>query len=201
MRRFAVAVAVTAVLFTFGPVQDAFGQGRFDTRREARFMINTTLSYSLMTGDVADSLDGGPGAEIAGLYQFEGIPLRVGAGAGYSRHGIQEIDASANRYGAVGLVELLLFSDETEMIPYLQARGGWMKISNTFEDLTTSISGLQLGAVVGVDIPLGDVVSLDVSGQFSWFSGGDLVIDGQSAPDTSRSGSLFAIRAGAFFFL
>jgi hypothetical protein len=201
MRRFAVAASLMAWILLIGGVEDAHGQGRFDPRREARFMIDANLSYTFMTGDAADSLSGGPGIELAGLYQLGNIPLRLGAGAGYSRHSIEDIDASANRYDAFAAVELLIFSDETEMIPYLQARGGWMKLSNDYQDITTSISGIELGAVVGVDIPLSEAFSVDVSGQFGWFSGGDLVIDGRTDPGSSRSGTLFALRAGAFISL
>lgn len=164
-------------------------------------MIDANVSYTFMTGDVGDSLSGGPGVELAGLYQFGNVPLRLGAGGGYSRHSIEDIDASANRYDAFAIVELLIFSDETEMIPYLQARGGWMQLSNDYQDVNTTISGIELGAVVGVDIPISEVFSIDVSGQFGWFSGGDLVIDGRSNPGSSRSGTLFALRAGAFISL
>jgi hypothetical protein len=49
-------------------------------------------------------------------------------------------------------------------------------------------------------MPVAESISIDVSGQFGWFSGGDLTVDGISDPGTSRSGTLFSIRAGAFFF-
>jgi hypothetical protein len=200
MRRLALAVAVTVVLQAIGGPDGALAQGRFDPRRQARFMIDANISYNLLVGDVGDSLDGGLGAELAGMYQLASVPVRLGAGAGYSRHNIQDIDASANRFDAFGLVEVLLFSNETEMIPYLQARAGWMQISHEFEGVSTSISGLELGGLVGVDMPVADNISIDVSGQFGWFSGGDIEIDGASDPGTSRSGTLFALRAGAFFF-
>jgi opacity protein-like surface antigen len=200
MRRLALAVAVTGALQSMGGPGGALAQDRFDPRRQARFMIDANISYNLLAGEAGDSLDGGVGAELAGLYQLASVPLRLGAGAGYSRHNIQDIDASANRFDAFGVLELLLFSDETEMIPYLQARVGWMQISREFEGVSTSISGPELGGIVGVDVPVADNISFDVSGQFSWFSGGDLEIDGVSDPGTSRSGTLFALRAGAFFF-
>ena len=201
MRRFAVAASLLAWTFLAGGVDDARGQGRFDPRRDARFMIDANLAYTFLTGDVGDSLSAGPGVELAGLYQFGEVPLRLGAGAGYSRHSIEDIEASANRYDAFAIVELLIFSDETEMIPYLQARGGWMQLSNDYQDVSTSISGIELGVVVGVDIPISEAFSIDVSGQFGWFSGGDLVIDGRTDPGSSRSGTLFALRAGAFISL
>ena len=164
-------------------------------------MIDANLAYTLMTGDVGDSLAGGPGIEAAALYQFGSVPLRLGGGAGYSRHGIHDADATANRYDVFAVAEVLLFSEETKMIPYLQGRGGWMQLSYSLDGVSTRISGLELGALVGVDMPVGERISIDVSGQFGWFIGGDLQIDGVSLPGTSKSGSLFSIRAGAFFFL
>jgi hypothetical protein len=200
MRRFAVAIAVTVVLQLLGVPDEAVGQGRFDPRREARFMIDANLAYTLIAGEIGDSLNGGPGVEAAALYQFGNVPVRVGAGAGYSRHGIQDLDASANRYEMFALVDLLLFSQETQMIPYVQGRVGWMQLSNDSDGVSTKISGLELAALVGVDMPVAESISIDVSGQFGWFSGGDLTVDGISDPGTSRSGTLFSIRAGAFFF-
>ena len=86
------------------------------------------------------------------------------------------------------------------MIPYVQGRVGWMRLSNDLAGISTRISGLELAALVGVDMPVAPSISIDVSGQFGWFTGGDLVVEGTSQPDTARSGSLFSIRAGAFFF-
>ena len=200
MRRFVVAVAVTVVLQAFIGPEEAVAQSRFDPRREARFMIDANLAYTLIAGEIGDSLSGGPGIEAAALYQLGGAPLRIGAGAGYSRHGIQDVDASANRYELFAVADLLLFSEETQMIPYVQARIGWMQLDNSLDGVSTRISGLELATLVGVDIPVAESISIDVSGQFGWFSGGDLSVDGVSDPDTSRSGTIFSLRAGAFFF-
>jgi hypothetical protein len=200
MRRFVVAVAVTVVLQAFIGPGEAEAQSRFDPRREARFMIDANVAYTLIAGEIGDSLSGGPGIEAAALYQLGGAPLRIGAGAGYSRHGIQDVDASANRYEVFAVADLLLFSEETQMIPYVQARIGWMQLDNSLDGVSTRISGLELATLVGVDIPVAESISIDVSGQFGWFSGGDLSVDGVSDPDTSRSGTIFSLRAGAFFF-
>lgn len=200
MRRFLVAAALTIVLQASVTPTEGLAQGRFDPRRQARFMIDANIGYTLITGDIGDSIGGGPGIEAAALYQLGGVPLRLGGGAGYSRHGIQDADGSANRYDVFALAELLLFSEETEMIPYLQGRVGWMQLASSVDEVSTKISGIEFGVLVGVDMPVAESISIDVSGQFGWFSGGDLVIDGTSVAGTSRSGSIFSIRAGAFFF-
>lgn len=200
MRRFLVAAALTIVLQASVAPTEGLAQGRFDPRRQARFMIDANIAYTLITGDIGDSIGGGPGIEAAALYQLGGVPLRLGGGAGYSRHGIQDADGSANRYDVFAVAELLLFSEETEMIPYLQGRVGWMQLVSSVDEVSTNISGIEFGVLVGVDMPVAESISIDVSGQFGWFSGGDLVIDGTSVAGTSRSGSIFSIRAGAFFF-
>lgn len=200
MRRFLVAAALTIVLQAFVMPTESLAQGRFDPRRQARLMIDANIGYTLITGDIGDSIGGGPGIEAAALYQLGGVPLRLGGGAGYSRHGIQDVDGSANRYEVFAAADLLLFSEETEMIPYLQGRVGWMQLASSVDEVSTKISGIEFAALVGVDMPVAESISIDVSGQFGWFSGGDLVIDGTSVVGTSRSGSLFSIRAGAFFF-
>jgi hypothetical protein len=200
MRRLAIAAAVTVIIQALGASTEALAQGRFDPRREARFMIDANIGYAFISGSVGDSIDGGPAVEATALYQIESVPLRVGGGAGYSRHGIQNKDGSANRFDVFALMDVLLFSEDTEMIPYLQGRVGWMQLSDSVDGISTKISGLEIAALVGVDMPVAERISIDVSGMFGWFTGGDLSIDGVSSPGTSKSGSLFAIRAGAFFF-
>jgi hypothetical protein len=200
MRRIAIAAAITVVIHALGLSTDALAQGRFDPRREARLMVNANIGYTLISGSVGDSISGGPGAEASVLYQIESVPLRVGGGAGYSRHGLENKDGSANRFDVFALLDVLLFSDETQMIPYLQGRVGWMQLSDSADGISTKISGLEIAALVGVDMPVAESISIDVSGLFGWFTGGDLTVDGVSSPGTSKSGSLFGIRAGAFFF-
>lgn len=201
MRRFAVAVAVTTLFLSLGIPSETLAQGRFDPRRDARFMLNANIGYTLLSGEVGDSVGGGPGIEAAALYQFGTVPLRVGGGGGYSRHGLDNKDGSANRFDVFAMADLLLFSDETQMVPYLRGRVGWMQLSDDVDGISTKISGLEIAALVGVDLPVSESISVDVSGLFGWFSGGDLNIDGVSTPGTSKSGTLFSLRAGAFFFL
>ena len=165
MRRFLVAAAMTIVLQAFAMPSEGLAQGRFDPRRQARFMIDANLAYTLITGDVGDSIGGGPGIEAAALYQLGGVPLRLGGGAGYSRHGIQDVDGSANRYEVFAVAELLLFSEETEMIPYLQGRVGWMQLANSVDEVSTTISGLEVAALVDKQ----QLRSVNLSARYSVF--------------------------------
>jgi opacity protein-like surface antigen len=197
----AVAVACVCVAAVLGGPRDADAQGRFlDPRRQAGFMVDANLSYTLVTGDIGDSIAGGLGGEAAVLYQFEEIPLRIGGGAGYSHHGIDQADGSADKLSLFASAIVLLFSDETDMIPYLEGRVGWTQFDSTIDGSDSKRSGVELAAVVGVDIPVAEKISVDVSGLFSWINAGDAQVPGGRIPDSAKSGTAFALRAGAFFF-
>jgi hypothetical protein len=206
MRRIPVIVGFGAVLLLIGLPRAGTAQGQFDPRREARFMVDANLAYVLITGDIGDSLKGGPGIEVSGLYQLGTIPLRIGGGAAYSYHGLEEpsdgesVDGSASKLSIFGAAGLLLFSDDTEMVPYIQARVGWTQLSSDSRGFNVKQSGFEIGALVGVDLPVAEWISIDVSGQFGWVTAGDASGDTVTVSGTSRSGSVFAIRAGAFFF-
>ena len=53
-----------------------------------------------------------------------------------------------------------------------------------------------------MNVPNGNVVLVTsrLVSAISWFSASVPVIQGVSVPGSSRSGSIFSIRAGAFFF-
>ncbi len=206
MWRFWVAPALSVVFLAGYPVT-ADAQGRFDPRREAKSMIDASLGYIMITGELGDSLRAGPGIEASFQYQLGNIPLRLGAGAGYSRHGLEEpiefesVSGHSNKWSAFALGTVLLFSDDTEMIPYIQARVGYTSFATSVEGVSAKQGGIELGALVGVDLPVSENISIDVSGLFSWINTGNASVEGLSVPDSSRSGSLFSLRAGAFFFL
>lgn len=206
MRRISLVASLTVLLVAVYPSATA-AQGLLDPRRDAKSMIDASLGYVLITGQVGDSLKGGPGIEASFQYQLENVPLRLGGGVGYSRHGVEEpveassISGSSNKWSAFALGTLLLFSDDTDMIPYVQARLGYTSFATSADGVDSSLGGIELGALVGVDLPVSERISIDVSGLFAWINTGNASVDGVSIPDSSRSGSVFSIRAGAFFFL
>lgn len=201
-----ISILVGALLLLVLP-QAARGQGSFGSGREPGFMIDANLGYVLISGEIGDSLKGGPGVEAAGLYQIENLPLRIGAGAGYTRHGLQDpaenmsVDGSAGRLSLFALAGLLLLNQDTEMVAYLQGRLGWTRLSIDANGAESSRSGPEFGALAGIDIPLSDKVSLDFSGMFQWISGGDASVNGVAIPGTSRSGSAFSLRGGVILSL
>ncbi len=61
-------------------------------------------------------------------------------------------------------------------------------------------SGLELGAVVGVDIPMTETLNINVGGTFSWITLGDLTAGEQSIDGTSTNVSTVGLRAGVTVF-
>ena len=207
MRRFPVVAALAALLILAGTPPAARAQVQLDPRRAPRFMIDASLAYVMITGEVGDSLKAGPGIDASVQYQLGSIPLRLGAGAGYSRHGLEEpvegesVSGTANKYSIFALASLLLFSDDTEAIPYVQARVGYTTFDTSADGLDSKRGGVELVALVGVELPLAEKIAIDVSGLFGWISTGDATADDVTVPNSSASGSMFSIRAGFFFFL
>lgn len=203
-----VAFATIAALSLTLEATLAAAQGLPDPRRDAKSMIDVTLGFSMITGQVGDSLKSGPGLEASYQYQLQTIPLRLGAGVGYSRHGLEEpaddapvpVEGSSNKWSVFALGSLLLFGNDTDMIPYMQARLGYTKFFTSSNDVDIEQGGLELSALVGVDLPVAEAISIDVAGMFGWINSGDQSVDGVSVPGTSRTGSEFSIRAGAFFY-
>lgn len=207
MRLYSICCTIAALILLAGTPSEALGQRRLDPRSEPGLVIDANLAYVMIAGEIGDSVSSGPGADVAVLYQLADIPLRLGAGGGYSRHGLDDpmeggtVEGSADKFSAFAAASLLLFSRDTEMIPYIQARLGWTWINTSSGGFDSSRSGLEVAALVGVDVPVAERLSIDVTGLFGWISGGDASQSGITIPGTSRGGSIFAIRAGAAFFL
>ena len=207
MRQLPAMLAVAVLLLLSAP-KAVDAQGLLDPRRAAKSMIDATIGYSMITGQVGDSLKAGPGLEASYQYQFGNVPVRIGGGVGYSRHGLEEpadgeplpVSGSSNKWSAFALGSLLLFGNDTDMLPYVQARVGYTKFVTSSEGVTRNQGGLELGALVGVDLPVSENISIDVSGLFAWINSGNATVEGVSIPDTASTGSLFSIRAGAFFY-
>ena len=202
------SIALCSALFGIVGPDNADAQGLLDPRRAAKSMIDATIGFAMITGAVGDSLKAGPGLEASYQYQFGSVPIRIGGGVGYSRHGLEEpadgspvpLSGSSNKWSAFALGTVLLFGNDTDMIPYIQARAGYTKFVTNVDETNINQGGLELGALVGVDLPVAESISIDVSGLFAWINSGDATINDVTIPDSSASGSLFSLRAGAFFY-
>lgn len=182
--------------------------------------VEVAAGYGILAGEVGDSVGGGLQIEATGFWQPGDLPARFGAGAEYSWFGFDRADGTLGKLSLFATGALLIPSAGTSMVPYVQARVGWTRLSDDqgcgppYEqaealcgagpgELTPGTrvrSGIEIGAAVGVDIPVTSRISLDVGGTFTWLGVGDFDFEGTTLPDTDAAGSAFGLRAGAIYF-
>jgi hypothetical protein len=185
------------------------------------FGLEAAAGYRILAGEVGDSIGGGLEIEGMAFWQPRDLPARFGVGAEYAWFDFDRADGSMGKLSLFGTATLLIRSNDTSMLPYVQGRIGWTRLSDDqgcgppYEQAgalcgagpgevtpgTRTRSGIEIGAVVGVDIPVGERLSLDVGGTFNWLAVGDFDFEGTTLPDTDAAGSAFGLRAGATYFL
>lgn len=215
-----IGLLAIAVLCAPSPVRAQRFPGSDDTSRSG-FAVGGALGYGILAGEVGDSVGGGLQVEGMATFRPEGTSIRFGAGGGYSWFEFDRGEGTLGKLSLFSVATLLIPSLDTKMVPYVQARIGWTRLSDDqgcgppyeqreeycgvgpddFAPGDRVRSGLELGAAVGVEIPVAERISLDVQGSFSWLELGDMDFEGTSLPVTDASGSAFAMRGGAIYFL
>lgn len=174
------------------------------------------LLFAHMGGTIGDSIGIGFGAAAAGFFQFSELPARLGAGASYTRFSADEVGGSHRKLSLYATGSWHISDPNTAVIPYLQGQVGYVRLEDDATtcaaypteppDCTTAPlagrewSGIELGAVVGVDIPMTETLNINVGGTFSWITLGDLTAGGQSIDGTSTNVSTVGLRAGVIVF-
>jgi len=177
------------------------------------------LLFAQMGGTIGDSVGIGIGASAGGFFQFSRVPVRLGAGGSYTRFSADELGGSHNKFSLYATGSWHVADPGTSVIPYIQGQVGYVRLNDDAatcaafpaEDpqdpggCTTALagrewSGLELGAVVGVDIPMSETLNINVGGTFSWITLGDLTAGGQSIDATSTNVSPVGLRAGVTVF-
>ena len=204
-------VLTLSMIAVFAVVAPASAQFRQQAEQSSGLGFTADLVFSQMSGAIGDSVGTGLGAAGAVFIQPAGPPSRIGVGGSFTRFsgiGARESMKKVSVYAQAGLQ---IEDNETSVIPYIMGSVGYTRLSN--DDVCSEFvcgtgttlmgevrSGLELGAVVGVDIPLTETVNVDVAGTFSWLSLGDLEAGGQTISDTSTNASTFGLRAGFTVF-
>lgn len=174
------------------------------------------LLFAQLGGSIGDSIGIGFGAAAGGFYQFSQAPARLGAGASYTRFSADEVDGSHNKFSLYATGSWHVADPGTSVIPYIQGQVGYVRLDDDAttcaafptepSDCTTAPlsgrewSGLELGAMVGVDIPMTETLNINVGGTFSWITLGDLTAGGQTIDGTSTNVSTVGLRAGVIVF-
>lgn len=164
---------------------------------------------------VGDSIGSGFGLAALGFYQPAAIPARVGLGGSYTRFSTAGSGDALNKLSLYAAGAWQIADPNTSVVPYLGGRIGYVHLNDDeFFCVNTAVvtcpeedlrqgrtwSGLELGAVVGVDLPISEMVNFDVAGTFSWLTVGDVTAGGETIPSTSTNFSTFGLRAGVTVF-
>jgi opacity protein-like surface antigen len=224
-----IPILALVVLATAGSLKAQNFPGSRE-RSPSGFALGLNGGYSLLGGAVGDSTSGGFRLGGSAIYDFEDVPLQAGIGGSYSwfsfdvpsgSPGADSYDGSLEKFSVFGLGTWKFLDIESSMVPYVTARVGWTRLSDDVgcqQPLcgrevigTRTRSGFEIGAEIGVQIPVSRSVAIDIGGSFDWLSAGDYRIEGTWADDgtgvsdtlddTGESGTAFSLFAGALFFL
>lgn len=197
-------------------VSPASAQFREQEQPPSGFGVTADLVFEQMGGEsLGDSIGSGFGAAAWGFYELPGIPVRVGPGVAYTRFATTGDGDAATKLSFHAQGSVLIADPYSAVVPYIQGKLGWASLDDDelfCTDLDTLAcdpedevrgrewSGLELGAAVGVDIPMSETLLIDVSGTFTWLDLGDVTAGGTTISGTSTTASTFGIRGGVTFF-
>lgn len=224
-----ILIAALTVFTTAGDLQAQRFPGNYDASPSG-LGLGLNGGYSLLGGAVGDSTTGGFRLGAKAIYDFDEAPVQVGVGAYYTWIGFDSTDGTPGAVpydGPLGKLSLFglgtwKFVDiESNMIPFVTARIGWTRLSDDVGCRLPACgrevigsrtrSGLEIGADIGVQLPVSRSLVVDIGGSFSWMNVGDFQIDGTWADDgrsvsdtlddTGESGTAFSLFAGVLFFV
>lgn len=194
----------------------ADAQFRQQVPQQSGFGLTADLTFVQMGGTIGDSIGSGFGLSGTGFYEFDVVPARIGAGGSYTRFSTDGPSDAHTKLSLFGMGSWHIADPNTAVVPYIQGRAGYVRLDddeltcreypeleppNCLVTLTgREWSGLELGAVVGVDIPMTETLNIDIGGTFSWLALGDLTAGDQTIDGTSTNVSTFGLRAGVTIF-
>ena len=199
-----LAIAVIALLAGTSP---GLAQFRQQAPEQGGFGFTADLLFAQMGGSVGDSVGTGFGVAGSLFVQPTGTPVRVGVGGSFTRFSTVGPGDALNKVSVYAVGTWRIADPETSVVPYIQGTAGYTRLSD--DELCNELicgmgttlrgqvrTGLELGANVGVDLPVTETLNIDIAGTFSWLSLGDLEVAGRSFGDTSTTASTFGLRAG-----
>ena len=203
----ALVLSMLALAVMAAPAQAQFRQ---QTPEQGGLGFTVDVMFSRLGGDAFDGIGNGYGVVGTVFYELDGLPLRFGGGGSYARYSTEGPGDALSRVSVFAMGAVQVADINTPVVPYIMGKVGYTRTTDdelcdpvicVVDDLEgREWSGIELGAVVGVDIPLTPSVNIDVAGSFSWLSLGDLEAGGQTIDNTKNTSSAFGFQAGFTVF-
>lgn len=206
------SLLIAAVVLIAAPADAQF---REQAQEASGLGATVDLTFNQLSGggdgSVGDSIGFGVGLAAFAFYQPNRFPARLGIGGSYTRFTTDGPGDAFNKLSLFAGGTWRIVDPNTTVIPYVGGRLGYVTVDDDEffcleqraptcpeEELVRGRewSGLEVGAVVGVDLPLSESVNVDVSGTFSWLALGDLTAEGETIDETSTNLSTFGLQAG-----
>lgn len=194
----------------------ASAQFREQAPEKSGLGFTADATFAQMSGTIGDSIGTGLGAALQAFYALPNQPVRLGIGGSYTRFSTDGPGDALDKFSIFARASVHIEDPNTSVVPYVQGTAGYTTTDDDeffCADLDAADpcpaeserqgrewSGLELGAIVGVDVPLTETLNLDVAGTFSWAALGDVTAGGLEIADTSTNISTFGLRAGLTIF-
>lgn len=211
MRSF--CLVLLAVVVSAAP---ASAQFREQAPEKSGLGFTADATFAQMSGTIGDSIGTGLGAAVQAFYDLPDHPARLGIGGSYTRFSTDGPGDALNKFSIFARASVHIEDPNTSVVPYAQGTVGYTTTDDDeffctdrdaadpcpADDLRVGRewSGFELGAVVGVDIPMTETLNIDVAGTFSWAALGDVTAGGVEIAGTSTNISTFGLRAGVTVF-
>ncbi|MEN8143568.1 MAG: outer membrane beta-barrel protein [Gemmatimonadota bacterium] len=166
--------------------------------------IDANGGVYVLGGDDFDGADAGFGGEVGVIYNFPS-GFGLGVAGRRSTHNVDDptgtglLDTSFEIIGFLGVIRYE-FPGQSSVTPYVEGRAGLsdvtVEVSSGGVSAESGATGFEGAGVVGLGIPVGSKVSVDLSANFSYLDLGAFELGGLSIPDTESTGSLIGFRAG-----
>ncbi|MEE9208758.1 MAG: outer membrane beta-barrel protein [Gemmatimonadota bacterium] len=165
-------------------------------------LIDANGGVYIPGGDDFDGTDAGFGGEVGVIYNFPS-GFGLGVAGRRSTHNLDDptglIDSSFEMIGFLGVIRYA-FPSQSSITPYVEGRAGLsdvtLKVAAGGVSVESGATGFEGGAVVGLGVPVGSKVAIDLSAMFSYLNLGDFELAGTPIPDTDSTGSIVGFRAG-----
>lgn len=173
--------------------------GHGQAQQAIRIGLGAVGGYYTIEGDDFEEADPGFGAEgILRLTLLE--RLQLGGGVHWSRHRVDVLNTDLDVLVAFAEGRLTFARESPNIAPFIAGRVGYALSSTEIRvqglEVEADAAGYLLGAIAGLEFPLGEHLALEGSASYYWLSFGETELSGSPITLPESRGHALGIRAG-----